>query len=126
VRAGHKVDETKGAKRSFPRLPFDRGVFIRFSRYRFKEGQEAEGVEVLRRHVSSLQSADGCEEAWLAQGQHPSTEFIVVARFRDESSLRAFEGGLRSDPSRGSDLFSLLRLTTMPPEQTQYEVLRMG
>ena len=100
-----------------------RGVFIRFSRYRFKEGSEGEGLEVLRRHVGSLKSADGCEEAWLAQGQHPSTEFVVIARFRDEAGLRTFEGRLRSDPSQGGGFFSLLRLTTQPPEVTQYEVL---
>jgi heme-degrading monooxygenase HmoA len=99
-----------------------RGVFIRFSRYRFKDGSDTEGVEILRRHVASLTAAEGCEEAWLAQGQHPSTEFVVVARFRDEASLRSFEGRLRSDPAQGGDFFSLLRLTTQPPEVTQYEL----
>ena len=96
-------------------------MFVRFSRYRFKEGAETEGLELLRRHVAALRAADGCEEAWVAQGQHPSTECIVVARFRDEGSLRAFEGRLRSDPAQGSEVFSLLRLTTQPPELTQYE-----
>ncbi len=98
-------------------------MFLRFSRYRFKEGNEAQGLEILRRHVTALKSAEGCEEAWLAQGQHPSTEFVVIAQFRDEASLRKFEGRLRSDPSQGSDLFSLLRLTTNPPDQVQYEIL---
>ncbi len=97
-------------------------MFVRFSRYRFREGAETEGLEVLRRHVAALRAADGCEEAWVAQGQHPSTEFIVVGRFRDEASLRGFEGQLRSDPTQGGDFFSLLRLTTQPPEVTQYEV----
>ncbi len=95
-------------------------TMIRFSRYRFKEGAEGEGLEVLRRHMAALRAAEGCEDAWVAQGQHPSTEFIVVARFRDEASVRAFEGKLRSDPSQGSDFFSLLRLTRQPPEVTQY------
>lgn len=103
-----------------------RGVFIRFSRYRFKEGNESEGLEILQRHVTSLKSAEGCEEAWLAQGQHPSTEFVVIARFRDEASLRNFEGRLRSDPTQGGDFFSLLRLTTQPPEVTQYELRLPG
>lgn len=98
-----------------------RAVIVRFSRYRFRDGAETEGAEILRRHVDSLKSAEGCEDAWLAQGQHPSTEFIVVARFRDEGSARSFEGRLRSDPAQGSDFFSLLRLTKQPPEVTQYE-----
>ncbi len=99
-----------------------RSVIIRFNRYRFKDGAEGEGLVILQRHVAALRAADGCEDAWLAQGQHPSTEFIVVARFRDEGNLRSFEGRLRSDPSQGSDFFSLLRLTRQPPEVTQYEL----
>ncbi len=97
-------------------------MFVRFSRYRFRDGAEAEGLEILRRHVAALRAADGCEDAWVAQCQHPSTELIVVARFRHETSLRAFEGRLRSDPSQGSDFFSLMRLTTQPPELTAYEI----
>ena len=99
-----------------------RDVFLRFSRYRFKEGSEAEGLPILRRHVESLKAAEGCEDAWLAQGQHPSTEFVVLARFRDEPSLRSYEGRLRSDPAGSGDFFALLRLTTQPPEVTQYEL----
>ena len=97
-------------------------MFVRFSRYRFKEGAETEGLGLLRRHVAALRAAAGCEDAWVAQGQHPSTEFIVVARFRDEASLRTFEGRLRADPAQGVDFFSLLRMTSQPPEVTQYEV----
>lgn len=97
-------------------------MFVRFSRYRFKEGNEAEGITILRRQLQSMRAADGCEDAWLAQGQHPSTEFIMIGRFRDDASLRAYEGRLRSDPAQGSDFFSLLRLTTVPPDVTQYEV----
>lgn len=99
-----------------------RTVIVRFSRYRFRDGAETEGAEILRRHVGALQRAEGCEDAWLAQGQHPSTEFIVVARFRDENSARGFEGRLRSDPTQGSDLFSLLGLSRQPPEISQYEL----
>ncbi len=99
-----------------------RPVIVRFSRYRFKDGSETEGAEILRRHVAALKSAPGCDEAWLAQGQHPSTEFIVIARFGDESNLRSFEGQLRSDPNQGSDFLSLMRLTTRPPELTAYEI----
>ncbi len=96
-------------------------MFVRFSRYRFKEGSESEGREILGRHAAALRAAEGCEDAWVAQGQHPSTEFIVVARFRDEGSLRSYEGRLRSDPAQGGDFFSLLRMTTQPPEVAQYE-----
>ncbi len=99
-----------------------RGVYLRFSRYRFKEGSEAEGLEILRHHVASLRAVPGCDEAIVAQGQHPSSEFVVLARFRDEASLRGFEGRLRSDPTQGSDFFSLLRLTTQPPEVMEYEL----
>jgi len=97
-------------------------VFLRFSRYRFKEGNETEGLELLKAQSASLRAADGCTEAWLAQGQHPSTEFVLIGLFEDESSLRSYEGRLRSDPTRGGDFFSLLRLTTQPPEVTQYEI----
>ena len=97
-------------------------MFVRFGRYRFKEGSETEGSGILRHHVATLRAADGCQDAWLAQGQHPSTEFIVVARFGDETSLRAFEDRLRSDPAQGGDFFSLLRMTTRPPEVTTYEL----
>lgn len=96
-------------------------MLLRFSRFRFREGQETEGLEILRRQAASMRSADGCEDAWLAQGQHPSTEFVLIGRFRHESGLRAYEGRLRSDPAAGSDFFSLLRLTTQPPEVTSYE-----
>ncbi len=97
-------------------------MMVRFSRYRFKEGSEGEGLQILRRHAAALRATNGCEEAWVAQGQHPSTEFIVVAKFRDEASLRGHEGRLRSDPAQGSDFFSLLRMTVQPPEVTQYEL----
>ena len=112
----------RNAKRSFPGSFHGRDVFLRFSRYRFKEGNEADGLEILERQLASLRVAEGCEEAWLAQGQHPSTEFVLIGRFRDEASLRIYEGRLRSEPSQGSDFFSLLRLTTKPPEVTQYEI----
>ena len=99
-----------------------RGVYLRFSRYRFKDGSEAEGLEILQRHVASLKAAPGCEEAVVGQGQHPATEFVVLARFRDEASLQGFEGRLRSNPAQGGDFFSLLRLTSHPPELTTYEL----
>src|SRR2546427_4214539 len=94
-------------------------VFLRFSRFRFKEGKEAEGLDILRRHSSAIKSAPGCRDAWLAQGQHPATEYVVVALFEDEDSLRRLEGRLRSDPLRGGDFFSLLSLTKQPPEGVQ-------
>jgi quinol monooxygenase YgiN len=96
-------------------------VFLRFSRYRFREGQEAEGLEILKRQAASMRTAPGCEDVWLAQGQHPSTEFVLIGRFRDERDLHSYEGRLRSNPAQGGDFFSLLRLTTQPPEVTQYE-----
>ncbi len=97
-------------------------MFLRFSRFRFKEGRETEGFEILRRHAAAIKSAAGCREAWLAQGQHPATECVVVALFDDEDSLRRLEGKLRSDPVRGGDFFSLLSLTTQPPDVVQYEI----
>jgi len=98
-------------------------MFLRFSRFRIKEGREAEAAEILRRHAVAMKSAAGCLDAWLGQGQHPATEFVVVALFRDEASLRNLESRMRSDPSFGGDFFSLLPLTTGPPEVTGYEVL---
>src|SRR5881397_3641972 len=97
-------------------------VFLRFSRFRFKEGKEAEGLDILRRHSAALKSAPGCRDVWLAQGQHPATECVVVALFENEDSLRRLEGKLRSDPLRGGDFFALLSLTIQPPDVTQYEV----
>ena len=97
-------------------------VFLRFSRFRFKEGKEVEGLDILRRHAAAIRAAPGCRQAWVAQGQHPATECIVVALFEDEDSLRRLEGKLRSDPLSGGDFFSLLSLTTQPPDVTQYEI----
>ncbi len=97
-------------------------MILRFSRFRFREGNEAEGLGILRRQADAMRAAKGCEEAWLGQGQHPSSEFVLIGRFRDEASLRAYEGRLRSTPTEGGDFFSLLRLTTQPPEVTQYEL----
>lgn len=97
-------------------------MFLRFSRYRFRDGAEGEGYQLLRRHTAVVAAAPGCQDAWLAQGQHPSTEFILVALFADESSLKSFEGKLRSDPTMSGDSFALLRLTKQPPEMTEYEV----
>ncbi|HYM38868.1 MAG TPA: antibiotic biosynthesis monooxygenase [Thermoplasmata archaeon] len=97
-------------------------MFLYFSRYRFKEGKDIEGFELLKHQAQSLRDAPGCEGEWLGQGQHPSTEFIMIGRFRDEEALRAYEGRLRSDPVHGGDFFALLRLTTQPPEVTSYEV----
>ena len=97
-------------------------VIVRFNRFRFKDGRETEGLEILRKHAAVVRAAEGCESVFLAQGQHPSTEVVVIALFLDERRLRAFENRLRSDPSLGSDQFSLLRLTTRPPEMTEYEV----
>jgi len=97
-------------------------MFLRFSRFRFKDGKETEGLEILRRHAAAIKSAAGCRDVWLAQGQHPATEFVVVALFEDEDSLRRLEGRLRSDPLRGGDFLSLLSLTTQPPEVVQYEI----
>lgn len=99
-------------------------MFLRFSRFRFKEGKEAEGLEILRKHAAAIRAAPGCREAWLAQGQHPATECVVIGLFEDEESLRDLEGRLRSDPARGGEFFALLSLTTQPPEITQYEVRR--
>ena len=98
------------------------GVFLRFSRFRFKEGNEGVGLAILRNHAKAMAASPGCQEVFLAQGQHPSTEFVVVAIFEDDAKLRSFEVQLRSDPELGGDFFSLLRLTTQPPEVTQYEV----
>jgi len=97
-------------------------MFLRFSRFRFKEGKEVQGLQILQRHASALRSAAGCRETWIGQGQHPATECIVIALFEDEDSLRRVEGRLRSDPVQGGDFFALLAMTTQPPEVTQYEV----
>jgi Antibiotic biosynthesis monooxygenase len=97
-------------------------MFLRFARFRFKEGKEDDGLRILRGHAAAIRAAPGCREAWLAQGQHPATECVVIALFDDEDSLRQLEGRLRSDPARGGDFFRLLALTSQPPEVVPYEV----
>jgi hypothetical protein len=97
-------------------------MFLRFARFRFKEGKEVEGLRILRGHAAAIRSAPGCRDAWLGQGQHPATECVVIALFEDEDSLRRLEGRLRSDPTRGGDFFALLALTAQPPEIVPYEV----
>jgi hypothetical protein len=97
-------------------------VFLRFARFRFKEGKEVEGLRILRGHAAAIRSSPGCLHAWLGQGQHPTTECVVIAVFQDESSLRTLEGRLRSDPARGGDFLALLALTTQPPDVIPYEV----
>jgi len=97
-------------------------MFLRFARFRFKEGKEGEGLRILQGHAAAIRAAPGCREAWLGQGQHPATECVVVAVFDDEDALRRLEGRLRSDPARGGDFFRLLSLTSQPPEVVPYEV----
>jgi hypothetical protein len=97
-------------------------MFLRFARFRFKEGKEVEGLRILQGHTASIRAAPGCISAWLGQGQHPATECVVIGLFQDEDSLRRLEGRLRSDPARGGDFFSLLALTAAPPEVVPYEI----
>ena len=101
-------------------------MFLRFSRFRFKDGKEGDGLRILRGHAAAIRSAPGCLDTWLGQGHHPATECVVVALFQDEDSLRNLEGRLRSDPSRGGDFFALLALTTQPPDVVPYEVRELG
>ena len=117
--AGHKVADLR---KFYGNGHGGLGVFLRFARFRFKEGKEGEGLRILQGHAAAIRSAPGCREAWLAQGQHPATECVVIALFEDEDSLRKLEGRLRSDPRRGGDFFALLGLTTQPPEVVPYEV----
>src|SRR5439155_1623925 len=98
-------------------------TFLRFSRFRFKEGKEAEGLDILRRHSAAIKSAPGCRDVWLAQGQHPATECVVVALFENEDSLRRLEGKLRSDPLRGGDFSALLSLTASSNGESLFELL---
>lgn len=116
---GHKV---AGPRKVYDNPRSRPAVFLRFARFRFKEGKETEGMRILRGHAEAIRSAPGCREAWVAQGQHPATECVVVALFDDEESLRRLEGGLRSNPTRGGDFFALLALTTQPPEVVNYEI----
>ena len=83
---------------------------------------EAEGLTILRRHREAIRAAPGCRDAWLGQGQHPATECVVIAVLENEDSVRRLEGRLRSDPALGGDFFALLRLTSQPPDVTQYEI----
>ena len=115
----HKV---AGAHKVYHRERARRVVFIRFARFRFKDGKEEEGLRILRNHTAAIRAAPECVDAWLGQGQHPATEFVVMALFADEDSVRRLEGRLRSDPTRGGDFFALLELTTQPPEIVPYEV----
>jgi hypothetical protein len=119
----HKV---AGHRKFFANLRTRPSMFLRFSRFRFREGKEVDGLRILQGHAAAIRSAPGCRDAWLGQGQHPATECIVIALFEDEDSLRRLEGRLRSDPTRGGDFFALLALTTQPPEVVPYEVHELG
>ena len=115
-------DKVAGPRKFFASRRARPSMFLRFARFRFREGKEVEGLRILRGHAAAIKSAPGCRDAWLGQGQHPANECVVVALFEDEDSLRRLEGRLRSDPTRGGDFFALLALTTQPPEVVPYEV----
>src|SRR5437867_12516774 len=117
-------DKVAGLRKFYANLRARPSMFLRFARFRFREGKEAEGLRILRGHANAIRTAPGCRDVWLGQGQHPATECVVIALFEDEDSLRRLEGRLRSDPIQGSDFFALLSLTTHPPEVTSYEVFK--
>jgi hypothetical protein len=115
-------DKVAGLRKFYPDGRAGPRVFLRFARFRFKEGREGDGLRILTEHAKAIRSAPGCREAWVGQGQHPATECVVVALFETEDALRSLEGRLRSDPRRGGDFFALLALTTHPPEIVPYEM----
>ena len=115
-------DKVAGPRKVYPDEDAGPPVFLRFARFRFKEGKEGEGLRILRLQAGAIRSAPGCIDAWVGAGQHPTTECVVIALFENEDSLRSLEGRLRSDPQRGGHFFALLALTTQPPEIVQYDV----
>lgn len=115
-------DKVAGPRKVYPDDRAGPPVFLRFARFRFKDGRESDGVRILTEHAKAIKSAPGCMDAWVGQGQHPATECVVVALFESEDALRSLEGRLRSDPRRGGDFFALLALTTQPPEVVPYEI----
>ena len=119
-------DKVAGPRKFYANPCARPSMFLRFARFRFREGKEAEGLRILRGHANAIRASPGCRDAWLGQGQHPATECVVIALFEDEDSLRRLEGRLRSDPTRGGDFFALLPLTTQPPEVVPYEVQDLG
>ena len=119
-------DKVAGLRKFYGSESARLGVFLRFARFRFKEGREGEGLRILRGHANAIRNAPGCRDAWLGQGQHPATECVVIALFEDDESLRRLEGRLRSDPTHGGDFFALLAMTTQPPEVVPYEVREFG
>src|SRR5256885_14267091 len=96
-------DKVAGVRKFYANPCARPSMFLRFARFRFREGKEAEGLRILRGHAAAIRSAPGCRDAWLAQGQHPATECVVIALFEDEDSLRRLEGRLRSDPTRSEE-----------------------
>jgi quinol monooxygenase YgiN len=115
-------DKVAGPRKFYGNARARLSMFLRFARFRFKDGKEGDGLRILHGHAAAIRAGPGCRGAWLGQGQHPATECVVIALFEDEDSLRRLEGRLRSDPTRGADFFALLPLTTAPPEVTSYEV----
>src|SRR5204862_1919943 len=115
-------DKVAGPRKFYANPRARPSMFLRFARFRFREGKEAEGLRILRGHANAIRTAPGCRDAWLGQGQHPATECVVIALFEDEDSLRRLEGRLRSDPRRGGDFFAPRGLTTQPPAGLPYEV----
>ena len=119
-------DKVAGPRKFYANPCARPSMFLRFARFRFREGKEGDGLRILRGHATVIRAAPGCRDAWIGQGQHPATECVVIALFEDEDSLRRLEGRLRSDPTRGGDFFALLALTTQPPEVVPYEVQDFG
>src|SRR5438876_12089199 len=92
--AGHKV---AGLRKFYGNGHGGFGVFVRFARFRFKEGKEGEGLRILRDHAAAIRSAPGCRDAWRAQGQHPASECVRMSLSEDQNSTRRPVALFRSD-----------------------------
>src|SRR5438034_5824149 len=77
-------DKVAGLRKFYANPCARPAMFLRFARFRFREGKEAEGLRILRGHAKAIRASPGCRDAWLGQGQHPATECVVIALFEED------------------------------------------
>src|SRR5436189_15925 len=88
-------DKVAGLRKFYANPCARPAMFLRFARFRFREGKEAEGLRILRGHAKAIRASPGCRDAWLGQGQHPATECVVfdLDRQRVQASDEPHERG---------------------------------
>src|SRR5204862_2525878 len=85
-------DKVAGLRKFYANPCARPAMFLRFARFRFREGKEAEGLRILRDHAKAIRASPGCRDACPGKVNHPARECGVVALLARKNSLRAPEG----------------------------------